>query len=91
MKFREHRGSLNESLQTLVDLDDFDALVEHIKTLFAEMGAGAPPVNHDTVRSEFYVYDPRIKWQTWLISVDGWGPVGMTDGNPRKRGKTWSL
>ena len=34
MKFREHRGSLADSLKTGVELPDRAALLEHVRKLF---------------------------------------------------------
>ena len=35
------------------------------------------------VRVEWYAYDERIQWDTWIVLVDG-KPVGFTDGRPRR-------
>ena len=35
------------------------------------------------VRVEWYAYDERIQWDTWIVLVDG-KPAGFTDGRPRR-------
>jgi len=35
------------------------------------------------IHAEAYGYDPRVDWVTWLITVDGYGVVGYTDGEPK--------
>lgn len=75
MKFREHRGELSESMETVVDLPNAaDALAAHIG------GLGLPGMGEvaDRLELEPYGDDARIGWHNVrLVNVTGWGAVGF--------------
>lgn len=79
MKFREHRGSLAESMETVVVLADHEALLDHIRKL-AEPWPTFPPVSPETVHIKPYGPDKRIDWDTHIVTLDGYGVLGFTDG-----------
>jgi hypothetical protein len=82
MKFRQHRGSLDESMGTLVELADYGALVSHIRGLLRPHGVA---VEDNDVRVDLYDNrpDPRIGWErTYVVVVSNYGVIGMTDTNP---------
>lgn len=67
MKYRDHRGGLDDSMATMVEIQPtLAALAHHLKV----------PAN--SIRVESYVYDDRIKWDTHIVLVDG-RPRGFTD------------
>jgi hypothetical protein len=69
MKFRPHRGSLEEAMLGIVTLDPtLKALAGHLN------------VDVDDIKVDFYMYDSRIHWDTFIVSVDG-SAVGFTDGD----------
>jgi hypothetical protein len=74
MKFRFHRGGLDESMATAVDVDGWDGLVAHIasQTNFSHFTPA-------TMKVVPYGFDDRIGWDTHLVS-DSYGVIGMTDG-----------
>lgn len=79
MKFREHRGSLADSITTEVLLADRKALVEHVENLHLCFIH-----NYDfsmlTVKSYHMQPDARIGWdKTYIVSLPGYGPIGYTD------------
>lgn len=79
MKFRHHRGGLKESMKTLVTLEDRNALVQHLREYFKEWFDVVP----DKVKLERYGDGPdtRIGWdKVFIVTIDGFGPVGFTDG-----------
>lgn len=79
MKFREHRGSFEDSMQTEVHIKDREQLLQHLKNLL-EPWPTAPPVTEDTVRIEpYYGVDPRNGWDTHLVYLKGYGVMGFTD------------
>jgi hypothetical protein len=84
VKFREHRATLEQSMQTVVELPDLSALVEHIKKLL-EGWPSAPVITTGTITVEPYVYDDRIEWNTHIVVLKKYGVVGFTDG-PVNRG-----
>jgi len=66
--FREHRGSLSASMQTVMTMDTFNELESHIHNVY---GKGEIIVKH-------YTYDRRIKWNTHIVTLDG-NAVGFTN------------
>ena len=78
MKFREHRGGLDESMATLVEVPDRAALLEYLRKL-AEPWPTFPPISSETVHIEPYIWDSRIGWNTHIVTLDGYGVVGFTD------------
>jgi hypothetical protein len=81
MLYRDHRGSLAESMETVVELKDRAALDAHIAALLKPWGK---VVTQDQIHSTWYCLDPRINWDTWMITVDGYGVVGFTNGDPQR-------
>lgn len=77
MRFREHRGGLAESMATEVELAGRDALVVHVRALLELWGIC---VRDCAVHVEPYAYDERVGWDTYIVTLDGYGVVGFTDG-----------
>ena len=78
MKFREHRGTLAESMTTEVELQDRPALVEHLAQMLKPWGWDELPDSHVTL-VEYYP-DSRIGWhQQSLVIVKRYGIAGMID------------
>lgn len=81
MKFREHRGGLAESMATVVEVADRAALVAHVKGLLTpfafggDIGAGLDVRPYDPLR-----LDERIGWYTHIVTLEGYGVLGFTDG-----------
>lgn len=79
MKFREHRGSLDDSMATCVELDPtYDALKEHLKAILAYW----PLPEHLELLIKPYGYDDRIQWTSFIVYMEGWGVVGFTNQMP---------
>jgi len=53
------------------------ALTQHIKVLLEPMGVS---VSEAALHVHYYAYDDRIEWDTHIVMLDGFGPVGFTDG-----------
>ena len=81
VKFREHRGGLAESMRTLMEVIDRKQLqrllVEksapwevQLRELIALHGLEVKP----------YTYDERINWDTHIVTLEGYGVIGFTDG-----------
>lgn len=77
MKFREHRGGLKESMETMVELKDRAALLEYCIKALGDFRFSFPP---EALHIKPYSYDDRIDWDTHIVSIDGYGVVGFTDG-----------
>jgi hypothetical protein len=79
MKFRQHRRLLDESMETVVELADHAALMEHIRGI-ARHWPSFPPVTDETVHIEPFGRDERIGWDAHVVRLDGYGVLGFTDG-----------
>lgn len=78
MKIREHRGGLAESMETVTEIDGtMVALVAHINAKLTPFGFVVRPA---LVTCTPYCTDARINWQTYMVTVDGYGVFGFTDG-----------
>lgn len=87
MRFREHRGSLADSMETVVSFDQGrDALIRYCQLLLK-------PYGYEFDSSQFHVEpygspdgrafrDSRVDppWDTHLVTIDGYGVMGFTDG-----------
>lgn len=85
LKFRFHRGSLVDSMETLVELPaNVNALIEYIQDKFPEF-----PFHLDDLRMKSTGPDERIDWSdTWLVRFEGFGVIGMTNMAPLDAPKT---
>jgi hypothetical protein len=74
VRFREHRGSLEESMDTLVVLRDRRDLIAHLRYILDPL-----PVSDKKVTVRYYCFDEQTGWNTYIVTVGG-RPVGFTDG-----------
>lgn len=79
MKFREHRGSLDASMETIVELEPtVDALVNHLNATCSMFEFKA-----EDLRLKFTGSDRRIAWnESWYVYFEGFGVIGMSDCAP---------
>jgi len=77
MKFREHRGRLKDSLKTVVELDSRNELLKHVRALLKEYNLEFADAD---LTVEKHAHDPRTNWDTYIVRLNGYGPVGFTDG-----------
>lgn len=86
MKFREHRGSLEDSMKTMVELEPtLAALLEHLNKLEYPADLKLTPTlrRADIAIGADTGQDPRIAWPAChLVSVVGVGVVGMLSQHP---------
>jgi hypothetical protein len=77
MKFREHRGGLAESMETLVELKDTEELEAYLLKLWYPFGIDEV----DLKIEEYTLYGgPRIGWdKLYLVSASKLGVVGWLD------------
>jgi hypothetical protein len=85
MRFREHRGSLSDSLDTMVEIDaTIAAIVRHVNRRLAGFDDVRPgfKAGPGDVRVNAYYMEPdrRTGWaKTYIVVVDGYGPFGFCD------------
>lgn len=76
-KYRDHRGTLDDSMQTVREVADFAALFEYLRSDLASFGFTLTPGMVDIAP---YGVDSRIGWDTYIVRIDGYGVAGFTDG-----------
>lgn len=84
MRFREHRGQLADSMETLVTVEDRAELVEHCKKLLEPYSGWVDFWKIRTDELEIKPYmdrpDTRIGWdKTYIVTIPGYGVMGFTD------------
>lgn len=78
MKFRPQRGSLDAAMAEAQEFAGRAELVAHITEELAPWGFVVTPT---MVHVEKYGgIDKRIGWDTYIVTVDGYGVFGFTDG-----------
>lgn len=77
MLFREHRGLLCNSMETVVEVNTFNDLVEHIKHLLSYYYI---EVDAKYISLRYQCYDDRIGWDTYIVYLEGYGVIGQTNG-----------
>ncbi len=78
VKVREHRGSLNESMQTAFEVSSRAELTSAVQKSLGRFMI--TPITEDDIVVEPYGYDSRINWNTHIISVKGRGVYGFSNG-----------
>lgn len=82
MRFREHRGGLRESLATTIEVQDRSQLMAHCRRLLAPYGFQFSDHQFHIIE---YGEDPRIDWRPHsLVTIEGYGPMGMVECQPDK-------
>lgn len=79
MRFREHRGGLAESMETMVVVDGKKGLVAHIQKLLKPYSVA---VADSDVAASLYGSsgDQRIGWEkVYVVTVKGYGVIGFSD------------
>ena len=78
MKLRQHRGSLAESLATTVVIEATKpALLVVVKSFLSSYGVD---VTEEMLSVTPYGgVDKRTGWDTYIVTVDGYGVYGFTD------------
>ena len=69
VQVREHRGSLDESMQTVFEICD---LADLDREIARRIGVANP---HVSIKP--YGRDPRTGWDTHIITVTGYGVFGF--------------
>lgn len=75
MKVREHRGGLDASMATVVEIEPtFEALAEHFSKIHQEKYQASD------IKLNYYGCDPRIGWNQYLVTIKGL-PHGFTNSD----------
>lgn len=81
MKFREHRGSLSDAMETVVEINSISDIAAIINKSLDCFGKKV-----EQIKIEFYCYDERIDWETYIVTYSLSGEekfyvAGFTNGN----------
>lgn len=74
---REHRGSLHDSMATAKPCATRAELLARVRESLEPYAREVPD---EALHVEPYRFDERIGWDTYLVTIDGYGVWGMTDG-----------
>ena len=77
--FRFHRGGLDESMETVVEINSYSHLTELVSSEW--------DIPISVIYFERYIYDHRINWDTYIVSVFLNGlkvPIGYFNRDPTK-------
>lgn len=75
--FRPHRGSLDAAMNEVREFNNFDEFLTWLTGYFSEWMV---EVRADKLLIEPYGYDDRIDWDTYIVTLEGYGVVGFTNG-----------
>lgn len=77
-RYRDHRGSLAESMETMRTVSTRDDLIAYLRE---DLGKWSFTFPDDAVHIEPYYPDNRIGWEkSYIVTVENFGVVGYTDG-----------
>ncbi len=77
-RYRDHRWSLAEGLATTREVADRRGLLAYLRE---DLGRYGYEFADRALRIEPYARDDRIGWlDTHIVTIDGFGVVGFTDG-----------
>lgn len=61
MKYRRHRGGLRESLETTVEINNLNELINHIESNYH--------IKVKDINFDYVGYDERTRWETYNVSI----------------------
>lgn len=78
MRIRRHHGSLDKSMETVQEIEP---TLDAVKAYFWDNGNGMLPKEAlDNITISYYMFDHRVKWNTYIVKCPDFGVLGMTDG-----------
>jgi hypothetical protein len=77
MKIRPHRRLLDEAM---AEVKEIEATMEAVRRWADESFGVMQPPDLSGIEVKHYTYDARIKWDTYIVTLPGWGVLGFTDG-----------
>lgn len=76
--FRYHKGGLAESMKTVKGFNSKEGLIADIQKGLDRFGGHELDASNIEVKS--YGFDSRIGWDTHMVFIEGYGPIGFTNG-----------
>ena len=77
VQYRPHRGSLAEAMKEVKTFHFFSEFVDFLREDLAQFVA---PLEVGKLMINYYGFDDRIGWPTYIVTLDGFGVIGFTDG-----------
>lgn len=78
-KFRPQRGSLDDAMKEVVEVNSLAELVEHLNTTLGPFLSGR--ILPEDLECKYYTYDERIDWDTYIWRLKDFGVVGYTNSS----------
>lgn len=80
MKYRDHRGTLEESLKTVQQFNTKDELISHLNSIYRQFNRTIAEI-----KFEHFGFDDRTQWDTYEVMqrLEGethFTVAGMSDG-----------
>lgn len=80
MKYRDHKGSLDESLQTVIEVNSINEIKDHLNEFYNPFG-----LEVEEIKFKYTCMDNRIGWNTWYVlqrfeGEKSFSVAGMSDG-----------
>lgn len=76
IKYRDHRHTLDESMKTVQESRTKKEFYDYIRESISPFD-----FRTEKLRRAWYGWDQRIQWNTYLISLEDYGVLGMADGD----------
>ena len=80
MKYRDHRGGLADSMETVQEVSSIDEIKQHLNKFYNQFGKSV-----EEIKFEHVGMDKRINWDTYYVlqrldSETNFTVAGMSDG-----------
>ena len=80
MRYRDHRGSLSESMKTVIEVDSVDEIKARLNKYYNDFGQSV-----EEIKFEYCCFDARIGWDTYYVmqklnGENSFTVAGMSDG-----------
>lgn len=77
--YREHRGSLNESMRESKHFLTKKELVESVQNSLDQFFGPLNRIDCSVIEIKPYAYDSRIDWHCHIVTLEGYGVLGFTN------------
>jgi len=74
--YRDHRDNWIESMVTVQEFKCKDDLIDYLKLSHSE---SVKEHDFSKITIKQYGYDPRVKWDTYIVHLENYGVLGFTN------------
>lgn len=80
MKYRDHKGSLSDSLETTIEVNSIQEIIDHLNSYYNQFGKEVEEIKFD-----YSGFDDRVGWDTYYVlhrlkGEENFTVAGMSDG-----------